>query len=81
MSPALHPVSPDTLKRILEEDGFHVAMETDYNWTLFKKEAPMPVIVIPRKGELVAVDVMMSILDHLKINNARYFELLKKSSN
>lgn len=76
--PALAPIQPKEFKMLLERYGFQVQEETEYNWVLFKAEALRPVIPIPKKGALVSVDIMMGILDQLKITNEEYFTLLDK---
>jgi hypothetical protein len=81
MAAALAPIPPVLLKEILEKDGFVLDRETAYNWTLFKKNAAIPVMNVAKKGKLVSVDVMMGILDQLKMDNARYFELLNQVKN
>lgn len=40
--------------------------------------APYPVIVVPKRGDLVAVDVMMSILHKLEMDNGTYLNLLSQ---
>jgi len=81
MTPALSPVSPQVMKALLEKDGFRVSRETEFHWTLFKENASMPVIVVPKKGDLLALDVMMGILDMIKMSNGRYAELLRETKN
>ena len=81
MSAALSPIPPIVLRDILVKDGFSVVRETDYNWTLFKEDSPRPVITLPKKGSLVSVTVMMEILDQIKMNNERYFDLLNQAKN
>lgn len=78
MVPAITPVSPDILKAILEKDGFRIDRETEFNWTLFKDESPCPVIVLPKKGKLVSVTVMMGMLAQTKMDNKKYFSLLEQ---
>lgn len=78
MAPAITPVSPDILKAILEKDGFRIDRETEFNWTLFKDESPCPVIVLPKKGKLVSVTVMMGMLAQTKMDNKKYFSLLEQ---
>jgi hypothetical protein len=36
-------------------------------------------IIIPKRGSLVATEVLMDALDKAHINNAAYFDLLKKT--
>ena len=81
MSPAITPISPVILKTILEKDGFHVERETETNWTLFKEDSPCPVIIVPKKGKLVSVTVMMGILAQIQMDNKKYFSLLKQVNN
>lgn len=78
MVPAITPVSPDILKAILEKDGFRIDRETEFNWTLFKDESPCPVIVLPKKGKLVSVTVMMGMLAQTKMDNKKYFSILEQ---
>ncbi len=79
--PALCPIPPDIFKALLENYGFLVEKESEHNWTFFKDDAPQPVIILPKKGELLSVDVMTGILNQLKINNKEYFELLDSIKN
>jgi len=72
--PALAPVPPETLKRILEKYGYHLLKDDEYNWVLVHDEKDLP-IVIPKLGDLVAVDVMMGALNMAKMDNATYFSL------
>lgn len=78
--PALKPISPVILKRIVELAGYKVIQEDDYNWHLAKTKHDRP-IILPKKGGLVAVEIMMNILNKLKMNNATYFEYLDKAQN
>ncbi len=78
MVPAITPISPDILKAILEKDSFRIDRETEFNWTLFKPDSPCPIIVLPKKGKFVSVTIMMGILDQIKMNNKKYFNLLEQ---
>ncbi len=66
---------------MLEKHGCSVEHESEYNWTLFKGDAKQPVINVPKKGNVLAVNIMMEILDQLEINNKTYFDLLKQMEN
>jgi len=70
--PALAPVAPETLKRILELKGYRVVSEDDLNWALARDLKGEPVI-IPKAGELVALDVMSAALDTAQMSNSEYF--------
>ena len=81
MSPVLAPIPPNEFKVILEKVGFRIERETEYNWTLFKADSPRSVVVLPKKGELVSVTVMMGILDQIKLDNKTYLDLLRQIQN
>jgi len=81
MVPAITPIPPHIFKAILEKDGFSVQLDTEANWTLFKANSPYPVIVLPKKGELVSVTIMMEILNQIKMDNRKYFSLLEQVKN
>jgi len=81
MSPALTPIPPNKFRAILEKTGFRIERETEYNWTLFKIDSPRSVIVLPKKGELVSLTVMMGILDQIKMDIKTYFDLLRQVQN
>lgn len=79
--PSLAPIPPLLLKDLLLRYGFVIELETEHNWTLFKKDAPRPVLTIPKQGDLVSVTIMMGILDQLKMDNGTYFDLLNQVRN
>jgi hypothetical protein len=73
---ALAPISPLALKQILELHGFKVISEDQFNWLLADPASPTSEpIVLPRMGELVAIDVMMQAIIDAKIGYATYFSL------
>lgn len=76
--PALAPIAPVQFRDLLMRYGFSVQKETEHNWTLFKADAPRPVVTIPKHGESVSLAIMMSILDQLKMDNSTYFDLLNE---
>ena len=76
--PALAPIPPDNFKAILEKDGFTVDLETEYNWTLSRDDSPPIIVVLPKKGEFVSVEIMMSTLDKIKMNPGTFFDLLSQ---
>jgi hypothetical protein len=79
MSPAVAPIPPEALKEILCLHGYRIIAEDDYNWSLTDKtqEKSEPIIV-PKIGELVALDVMMQTLIDAKLNLSTYFILKEK---
>lgn len=76
---AIACVPPDVLKLILEKKGYKVKRETKYNWTLVAEmsEESEP-IVIPKRGNLVALEVMMGTLVAAHILPGDYFTLKAK---
>jgi len=72
--PALAPVTPDAFRRILELHGYHIVQDDEYNWVLARDSKDVP-IILPKKGSLVALDVMMDALDRAKMDNGTFFAL------
>jgi hypothetical protein len=79
MAPAVAPIPPGALKTILELYGFKVSAEDDYNWILADPHHPEnEPIVIPKIGDLVAVEVMMQALIDSKLPFSAYLALKEK---
>jgi hypothetical protein len=73
--PALSPIPPDVLKRLLDDYGYKVHMSDSYNWVFVRKGSlPIPV---PKRGLRVPLNVMMSALNKAKMDNGTYLALLK----
>ncbi|SRR5258708_39193942 len=79
MPPAVAPIPPTALKQILELYGYVVIAEDDFNWVLSesKNEISEP-IIIPKAGDLVAIDIMMQTFIDAKMNLQTYFMLKEK---
>lgn len=73
--PALAPIPPGLLKRVLELDGYRVITEDLLNWVLVKDAKELFPIILPKIGTVVALDVMMDALHKAQMSNGRYFEL------
>ena len=58
-----------------------VELETENNWTLFKEDGAMPVINLPKRGQLISLEIMMKILDQTKIDDKAYLDLLSQVGN
>ena len=78
--PALAPVPPTILKKILELAGYKTFKEDVHNWAMARKDDELP-IILPKLGRYVAVEVMMNALDRAKMDNATYFALHEKAVN
>jgi hypothetical protein len=78
MSPAVAPIPPIALKDILCLHGYRVTAEDDFNWSLVDKNPNSEPIIIPKIGDLVALDVMMQTLIDAKLNLSTYFALKEK---
>lgn len=84
--PAIAPIAPWAMKEILEHFGFVVTAEDAYNWVLSdtkdkasisaepSPEAKEP-LILPKKGKLLALDVMMDTLIKAKLDLHTYFSL------
>lgn len=88
---AIACVPPEILKLVLEKRGYKVTRETKYNWTLVPEEdtddSSEP-IIIPKRGDLVSVEIMMGTLVAAHILPGDYFTLkaqveaeMKKKAN
>jgi hypothetical protein len=76
MSPAIACIPPWALKAILELHGLRVVFEDEYNWMLeSSNRTHAEPLVIPKVGNLVAVDVMMQVLIDAKLPLNTYFAL------
>lgn len=74
--PALAPVAPRIFKRILELAKYETIAEDACCWILLSgTHAP----VIPKNVDLVALEIMDSILHAAQINDGTYFKLLEQA--
>ena len=73
--PAPAPTSPVGFKEVLERFECEVVKESDYNWVLKTKEPSRPLITIPKKGDVISLSIMMSVMDMLRMDNGTYFRL------
>ncbi len=86
---AIACVPPEWLKLVLEKKGYKVKRDTKFNWTLTREsEEDSEPIVIPKRGNLVSLEIMMGTLVAAHILPGEYFELkalveaeMKKVSN
>jgi hypothetical protein len=71
------------MKEILQRFGFQVIAEDDYNWVLSETKDHLGVaevgekepIILPKQGDLLALDVMMSTVINAKLDLHTYFAL------
>jgi hypothetical protein len=78
MPPVLGSVPPPLLRKVLEKDGYVMVKETEYNWTFFKADAPMPVVTIPKKGDYVSIHIMPEFLARIQMSQGRFIDLLNQ---
>ena len=76
--PAIDPIPPALLKRVLELAEYKVITEDKHNWLLAKFDHDVP-IILPKRGQLVAVDVMMNTLASANLPPGAYFPLRDKA--
>lgn len=87
--PAIACVPPEILKLILEKKGYRVKRETKHNWTLvLESDGEEEPVVIPKRGDLVGMEIMMGTLVASHILPGDYFSLkaqaeaeMKKKAN
>ena len=79
--PALAPIPPEQLKRVMEILDFIVVDEDQYNWLMDKEGRNDPPITIPKIGPLVALQIMDAVIQQASVNHFQYFEALKKTQN
>ena len=77
--PALMPIPARKLKAMFEADGYAVVHEDDYNWSMGRGHAD-DILIVPKLGEVLAIEVMDSLLAKAKINDRKYFDLLARVS-
>jgi hypothetical protein len=76
MPPAVAPIPPWALKKILELRGFEVIADDDFNWAMADPKLPASEpMIIPKTGDRVAVDIMMQTFIDGRMNLREYFEL------
>ncbi len=72
------------MKEILEHFGYRVIAEDDYNWVLSDTEDHLGIaggvaakepLILPKLGDLLALDVMMDTLIKAKLGYHTYFAL------
>lgn len=84
--PAIACIPPWAMKEILGHFGFQVIGEDEYNWVLSETKDHLGVaeagekepIILPKLGDLLAVDVMMDTLIKAKLDLHTYFALKSK---
>ncbi len=76
MPPAIAPIPPEALKKILELRGFEVVADNEFNWAMADPKLPSSEpMIIPKTGNRVAVDIMMQTFIDGRMNLREYFEL------
>lgn len=77
--PALAPIPPWALKEMLTLYGSRILFEDECNWLLEDPNQPAAEpIVLPKLGELLAIDVMMDTLVNARTNTRVYLSLKEK---
>ena len=81
--PAIACIPPWAMKEILQRFGFETIAEDEYNWVLSETKDHLGIatagekepIVLPKLGDLLALDVMMDTLIKAKMDLHSYFAL------
>jgi hypothetical protein len=64
------------LKRILELAGYECVAENTSCWMLVSEMHPA---IVPKIGDVVALEIMDSLLNGAKMDNRTYFEYLAQA--
>lgn len=64
----------------MEMYRFSLWGEDEYNWVLYRV-ASESIATIPKKGELLSLNIIMRIIRELGMDNEAYFRLLDRASN
>lgn len=78
--PAPASIPPRVFKRLMEMYRFSLWGEDEYNWVLYRV-ASESIATIPKKGELLSLNIIMRIIRELGMDNEAYFRLLDRASN
>jgi hypothetical protein len=81
--PAVACIPPWAMKEILAHYGFQAIAEDEYNWVLsdtkdhlgITEASPKEPLILPKRGDLLALDVMMDTLIKSKMDLHIYFAL------
>lgn len=65
------PVTPVVLRGIITAAGCSQVDEDRFNW-FFTTPDGKRIIVIPKQGDLVSLEIMMEILDPLPMNDGEF---------
>ena len=81
---ALAPIPARLLKQMLEADGYLVKHEDDDNWIMDRgpddEILNIPKYGDPEHGNVMALEVMDSLLAKARITDRKYFDLLERIS-
>lgn len=73
--PAITPIPPEVLFKVLVEAGWSAHGEDHFNWVLQRDGQPL---VVPKHGGVVSLTVMENVLERAGFEPGRYFEFLEK---
>jgi hypothetical protein len=81
--PAIACIPPWAMKEILAHFGFQVIAEDEYNWVLSETKDHLGIaeagekepLILPKRGDLLALDIMMDTLIKAKMDLHTYFAL------
>jgi hypothetical protein len=81
--PAVACIPPIAMKRILELRGYRIVSEDEFNWVMepskYEAGSLQEPITLPKRGALLAVDIMMDTLIKTKTDLQMYFSLKEKA--
>ena len=71
--PAVAPLPPAAIRQLLEEHGYEIVAEDDFNWAFAKTDTDEPVMV-PHRVDLVPLEVAFHVAQRVGFDD--YFEKL-----
>lgn len=77
--PAVACIPPIAMKKILELRGYRVVTQDELNWAMepikYESGQIQEPVILPKRGALLAVDIMMDTLIKTKTDLHMYFTL------
>ena len=63
------------MRLILERHGYKVIRQSDLNVALYKANAASPLVILPKRGDLLGLAVQAHILIQAQLNDATFLRL------
>lgn len=67
------PVAPEVMKWMLEQHGWSISGQDSFNWRM-TNPASKEIVIVPKLGTILAIDVLDSILQRSEMTDKQYLE-------